>query len=86
MTISDYIGAIGVGLLLIAYLLSIFKILHLQHPFYLLLNVIGAALACLASVLLLYWPFIILEGVWAFVSLIALIRIFIKKTNINSEL
>ena len=39
-----------------------------------LLNLIGAAFACTASVLLDYWPFIILEGIWALVSLYALLK------------
>jgi ABC-type transport system involved in multi-copper enzyme maturation permease subunit len=34
----------------------------------LLLNFTGAATAGLASVLLQYWPFIILEGCWTIVS------------------
>ncbi|WP_449384926.1 hypothetical protein [Changchengzhania lutea] len=37
-----------------------------------LLNLVGAAMACLASILLNYWPFIILEAVWALVSLYSL--------------
>ena len=78
MNSSDLIGAIGVGLLLVAYLLTISKTLNFQHPLYLILNIVGAGLACLASVLILYWPFIALEGVWAMVSFIALIKILNK--------
>ncbi len=36
-------------------------------------------MACFASILMDYLPFIILEGIWAFISLISLIKY--KKTN-----
>jgi len=41
---------------------------------YILLNLIGAILACLASILMNYLPFVLLEGTWTIVSLNALIR------------
>jgi hypothetical protein len=44
------------------------------HIIFILLNLIGASMACLASILLNYWPFIILEAVWALVSLFALLK------------
>ncbi len=81
MSASDYIGAIGVGLLLIAYLLTVLKFFDQHHQLYLILNIIGAALACLASALILYWPFIILEGVWTIVSFIALLSVLNKKAK-----
>jgi hypothetical protein len=74
MTITDWIGSLGVFLILLAYFLNILGILHAKHLTFILLNLIGAALACTASVLLDYWPFIILEGIWALVSLYALIK------------
>jgi hypothetical protein len=46
---------------------------------YLSVNFIGAGIACLASVLLKYAPFIILEGAWTFVSSFGLIKYFSKK-------
>ena len=74
MKITDWIGSLGVFMILLAYFLNIFGILHAKHLTFILLNLIGAALACTASVLLDYWPFIILEGIWALVSLYALIK------------
>ncbi|PBQ34888.1 hypothetical protein CNR22_12195 [Sphingobacteriaceae bacterium] len=41
---------------------------------YLLLNVIGAGLACISSYLIHFWPFVVLEGVWTLSSLIMLLR------------
>ncbi|MBK8045017.1 MAG: hypothetical protein IPK21_21625 [Haliscomenobacter sp.] len=73
MNLTDWIGAAGVSVLLVAYVLSLRNILSKDGSAYALLNFLGAALACLASVMLRYWPFIILEAAWALVSLAALI-------------
>ena len=79
MTITDWIGSFGVFLILLAYFLNVTGKLSSKQLVFILLNLIGAILACLASILLNYWPFIILEGVWALVSIYALITY--KKTN-----
>jgi hypothetical protein len=71
---SDLIGTVGVTLLLAAFLLSLLGRLQKTSLAYILMNFIGASVACLASVLIDYPPFIILEGVWALVSLAALVR------------
>lgn len=74
MNITDWIGAIGVFILLIAYVLNSLKFFPNNPVWYPLLNTVGAGLACYASIRLVYYPFIILEGVWCLVSAIALIR------------
>ena len=70
----DWIGFIGVLLILSAYILNINGKLDKSSLVFILLNLAGASLACLASVLMNYLPFIILEGVWALASLISLIK------------
>ena len=70
----DWIGFIGVLLILSAYILNINGKLDKSSLVFILLNLAGASLACLASVLMNYLPFIILEGVWALASLISLIQ------------
>jgi hypothetical protein len=72
---STIIGSIGVGLLLLAYLLNLIKRASQGSRLYTTLNVVGAGLACYSSYLISFVPFIILEGVWFVVSAIALIRI-----------
>lgn len=68
MNLTDWIGFIGVFQILLAYFLNVVgKISTTGLPF-ILLNLIGAIMACIASILLNYWPFIVLEGVWALVS------------------
>jgi hypothetical protein len=54
------------------------KSLNQISLFTLSLNFIGAALACLASVLIHYTPFIILEALWALVSLISIFKLMLK--------
>jgi hypothetical protein len=76
MTQTDWIGFIGVTILLIAYFLNLKDIIKKDSLIYLLLNVAGAGLACFASILLKYLPFIILEGCWTIVSAFSLISYF----------
>ena len=74
MNAVDWIGFIGVFQILLAYMLNVMgKVSHKDLSF-ILLNLIGAAMACLSSILLNYVPFIILEGVWTFISLISLLK------------
>lgn len=74
MNTNDWIGTIGVGLILIAYFCSTFNWVSSKSRVFFLLNTIGAALACFASYLIDYWPFVVLEGTWTLVSLIGLMR------------
>ena len=75
MTATDIIGFTGVFLLLLAFFLNLISFLPIKNFWYLVLNLIGSGLACLASVFLHYLPFIILEGIWVLVSLVALVRL-----------
>ena len=80
MNFADWMGFIGVFQILLAYALNVAsKISNNSLPF-ILLNVVGAGMACLASIMIAYWPFIILEGIWTLVSLYALIK-FHKKSS-----
>ena len=74
MDVNDVIGSIGVGLILIAFFCSTFKIMCSDSKAYFIVNVIGAGLACYASYLIDYWPFVILEGTWTLVSIIGLLQ------------
>ena len=74
MSVNDWIGSIGVGLILIAYFCSTFRLMLPNSQIFFLLNSAGAAMACLASYLISYWPFVILEATWTIVSLVGLFR------------
>ncbi|MBK8704078.1 MAG: hypothetical protein IPN33_10985 [Saprospiraceae bacterium] len=69
---ADLIGYIGVFLILLAYFLSVYGKLSQSDSLYLILNLVGAGLACISSILIQSIPFTILEGAWALVSLLAL--------------
>jgi hypothetical protein len=71
---SDIIGSVGVTLLLIAYFMNLFKLLRQGSKTYGILNIAGAGLACYASVMIDFIPFVILEGIWAVVAFIGMFR------------
>jgi hypothetical protein len=71
---STIIGFIGVGLLLIAFFLNLFRYLRADNLAYLGLNLVGAVLACWSSWLIDFMPFVLLEGTWAIVAAVALGR------------
>lgn len=74
MNTIDWIGFLGVFQILLAYTLNVSGKLEKNSLTFILLNLFGAILACLASIMMKYIPFILLEGVWAIVSLITLIK------------
>lgn len=74
MSLTDWLGFIGVFQILLAYMLNLMGKLKTVDLTFMLLNLVGASMACLASILIEYLPFIILEGVWALVSLISLLK------------
>ena len=74
MTYNDIVGTIGVGLILLAYFLNTSKFIAVNGKLLYIMNAIGAALACYASYLIVYWPFVILEGTWVLVSIYGLMK------------
>jgi len=72
----DWIGFAGVFQILLAYVLNVVGKVGKNDLAFILLNLIGASMACYASVLMNYMPFILLEGIWAGVSLISFIKYF----------
>ncbi len=71
---ADLLGYFGVGLILLAYFLNLFNKIDNESRAYVWMNLIGAVLACVSSVLIKSIPFTILEGTWALVSVVALVR------------
>ncbi|MHB1148644.1 MAG: CBU_0592 family membrane protein [Lutibacter sp.] len=83
MNYIDWTGFIGVTLLLLAFFLNLMDKIKTDSLTYLLLNFLGAGIACLASVLLNYMPFVILEGCWALVSAVGLVKL-VTKNKVSS--
>ena len=73
MSYSSVVGSVGVLLLLAAFFLHLFGFIT-QGRLYIVLNIIGAGLSCYASVLIRYWPFVVLEGCWVLTSVGAFFR------------
>ncbi|MBA2422625.1 MAG: hypothetical protein H0V61_05315 [Chitinophagales bacterium] len=74
MDFPNVIASVGVGLLLIAFFLNVFRFLNENSLIYIILNISGAMISCYASYLIQFVPFVILEGTWALVALIVLLR------------
>lgn len=74
MQTSDWLGTIGVSLLLIAFFLNLFKKLQVEQPAYSLLNIGGAGFCCISAWMISFYPFVVLEAVWVLVSLYALFK------------
>lgn len=72
MDYNTIIGTIGVGLILLAFFLQTAKFIQNNGKLYYVMNTIGAALACYASYLISYAPFVVLEGAWTIVSIYGL--------------
>ncbi len=75
MKTSDILASIGVIILLIAFLLNLYKKLPAQSKLYGFMNFLGAAICCFSSYLIKFYPFIVLEGVWGFVALLSLFNV-----------
>jgi len=75
MKISDIVASIGVIILLIAFFLNLNKKLSADSKAYILMNFIGAGICCYASYMVRFYPFVILEGIWAFVALLSLLKV-----------
>jgi hypothetical protein len=75
MKTPDILASIGVVILLIAFLLNLYKRLPAQSTAYKLMNFIGAGICCFSSYLIGFYPFVVLEGVWGFVALLSLFNV-----------
>ena len=76
MNYNDIVGTTGVGMILLAYFCNIFGWINGKGKLFFVLNMVGGGLACYASLLISYWPFVILEGTWFLVSVIGLLKTF----------
>lgn len=79
MSPSEAIGALGVALLLLAFALSSFGRWSPHAVPYHATNLVGASLSCVASAMIPFWPFVVLEGCWGLVALVALVQALRRK-------
>jgi hypothetical protein len=81
MNFNDWIGSIGVAILLLAFVLILTNKISKEGITYLLMNFIGSGLAAVASYLIHYTPFIILEVAWMMASLFGIWKFCKKNTS-----
>ena len=74
MNYNEIVGTIGVGLILVAYYLNTAGIVIKNGKLFYVMNIVGAALACYASWLIAFVPFVVLEGAWTLVSIYGLMK------------
>jgi hypothetical protein len=74
MKIADIIASAGVLILLIGFLMNLFKRISAESRLYALLNFTGATLCGISAYMVSFYPFVVLEAVWALVALFALFR------------
>lgn len=84
--LATLIGSLGVALLLLAFLLNVFRLLRVEGYPYIVLNLVGASLACYSSYLIDFMPFVVLEGTWAVVAGVALVRSLRGLSGVSSRL
>ena len=81
MSFAEALGTIGVSLLLIGFFLNLFGLMKRSTLKYVLLNLFGGGLACTASILIEFFPFVILEGTWTVVALVGLGRLLRARSH-----
>ncbi|MEA2312078.1 MAG: hypothetical protein QOE28_2046 [Solirubrobacteraceae bacterium] len=68
---SDVVGSVGVGLLLVAFALQ--RVGRIEERWYAVVNVVGAGAAAVASLMIGFIPFVVLELIWCLVALASLV-------------
>lgn len=81
MSFAEVLGTVGVSMILVGFSLNLFGLMQRRSYKYVLLNLVGGGLACTASVLIEFFPFIILEGTWTVVALVGLLNLIRSHTT-----
>lgn len=75
------LGSIGIGILLVAFILNLIKKLSESSMMYLGLNVAGCTICCTYAYLIDSIPFVVLEVIWGGAALIQMLRIAKKSRS-----
>jgi hypothetical protein len=76
---SLVVQIIGSLLVLAGFALSQAGVLDLKSVTYLVVNAIGSSLLAVDAVVEAQWGFLLLEGVWAVVSVVGLLRLTVRR-------
>lgn len=72
MSMPDIIATTGVIILLVAFFLNLNNRVSANSYYYIVSNIVGAGLCCLSSYLIRFYPFVVLEAIWASVAIVSL--------------
>jgi hypothetical protein len=79
------IQVVGSLLVLAGFALAQWGVLDPKSPLYLVLNVIGSGVLAVDAVVEAQWGFLLLEGVWAIVSLVSLVGVLRLRVRARSQ-
>lgn len=71
---AEVVGSIGVGILLGVFILNLIGRMDSGSRPYAAANAVGAGIACAASLMIGFYPFVVLEGVWFIAAVTSLVR------------
>ena len=81
MPLDQILSVVGAVLILVAFALNSLERLSSRSRVYLWLNFVGASLVTYTAVVHLQYGFVLLEGTWALVALLALLRAFLRRSS-----
>ncbi len=84
MSFAEILGTAGVSMILVGFSLNLFGLMQRSSYKYVLLNLVGGALACTASILIEFFPFVILEGTWTVVAVVGLANL-LRSRNVREQ-
>lgn len=77
----DFVGSIGVGIIILTYILLQTAKLKSESLFYSLLNAVGASLIIVSLLYNFNFSAFIVEFFWVLISLYGIVKYFLKKGN-----
>lgn len=82
---SQLVQVVGSLLILAAFALAQLGLLGQKSQRYLILNVAGSLVLAVNAVFERQWGFLLLEGVWALVSLISLVNVLLSRRTTDTR-
>ena len=79
------VSVLGSLLVLVAYVASQFGWLSVKGPAFALANIVGSGILAVVAALEAQWGFLLLEGAWASVSLVAVVRHRAKPNTLHER-
>ena len=83
MSFAEVLGTVGVSMILVGFSLNLFGLMQRRSYKYVLLNLVGGVFACTASILIDFFPFVILEGTWTVVAVVGLLNLLRSRNAVE---